>query len=509
MASSQRLNNTGCLVEEGAASRDEAGSQYLTGLKLMAVLTGVTFAAFIMLLDMTIIVTAIPQITDEFNSLLDMGWYGSAYTLASAALQPSAGKLYSQFDTKWTFLCFIAVLEIGSLICGLATSSTMFIVGRSVAGLGTSGIMNGALTIIAASVPLSKRPAVTGIVIGIAYMGSVAGPLLGGVLTQYSTWRWCFYINLPIGGVAFATLLCTTLPDKTSKKARSERLVTQLDLPGLGLFAPAVIMILLALQYGGHQYPWNSVTVIGLICGGTACSMAFVLWEGWRKEKAMMPLSLLSHPIVWSSVLVSGFMTSTLLIHSYYLPIYFQAIKDATPTMSGIYLLPSILSQLVSSGLSGVIVGKLGYCIPAVALSGVIVTIGSGLLSLFDPRTPTATWVGYQIFLGFGRGLGIQMPMIAVQAVLGTDLVSESMSLIVFAQTFGGSVFLTVANVIFNNQLRAQLATHAPDVAADRIVTAGVTAFRSVIPEKSLDKVLTAYSRAISDVFYLSVALAV
>ncbi|KAG8170300.1 hypothetical protein KVR01_001045 [Diaporthe batatas] len=481
---------------------------YLSGPRLLAILTGVTLAAFIMLLDMTIIVTAIPRITDDFNSLPDLGWYGSAYTVSSAALQPMTGKLYSHLGIKWTFLAFIAVFEVGSLVCGLASSSPVFIVGRAIAGLGSSGIMNGALTIVAASVPLTRRPAVTGIVLGIAYMGSVAGPLIGGALTEYSTWRWCFYINLPIGGVTCAALLFTAIPDHGQKVSHAGHLLSHLDLPGFFLFAPAVAMILLGLQYGGNRYAWSSPRVIGLLCGGLATGIVFAAWEGWRKEKAMMPLSLLSKRAVWSSVLVGGFMTSTLLVHSYYLPIYFQAVKGASPTMSGVYLLPSILSQLLSSAFFGAIVGKLGYCIPAVLLSGVMVAIGGGLLSLLTVSTPTAKWIGYQVLLGFGRGVGIQMPFIAVQAVLGSHLVPESMSLIVFAQTFGGSIFLTVANVIFNNQLRTLLEQNVPGVPADRVIGAGATAFRSVVPEQDLESVLRVYSRALSAVFYLSAALA-
>ncbi|GJC78981.1 efflux pump mlcE [Colletotrichum liriopes] len=169
-------------LERDSSCPMRPAAEYPSGPRLLAILTGVTLASFIMLLDMTIIVTAIPQITNQFNSLSDLGWYGSVYTFASASLQPMTGKLYSHLGTKacgifehcfhyadlmkWTFIGFIAVLEVGSLICGLAQSSNILIFGRAIAGLGTSGIMNGALTIIAASTPISRRPAVTGMVIG-------------------------------------------------------------------------------------------------------------------------------------------------------------------------------------------------------------------------------------------------------------------------------------------------------------------------------------------------------
>ncbi|KAI1293911.1 efflux pump [Xylaria venustula] len=488
---------------------DSDTAEFPSGAKLWAILIAVTLASFIMLLDMTIIATAIPRITDEFSSLPDIGWYGSAYTLASAVLQPMTGHFYSNLSTKWTFLSFITVLETGSLVCGFSRSSTVFIIGRAIAGLGTSGIMNGALTIIAASVPLSQRPTVTGIVIGLAYVGSVAGPLIGGVFTDFVTWRWCFWVNLPIGAVVGGFLLFTSIPEHSSKRTGLLDLISHLDVLGFSLLAPALIMILLALQYGGNEHPWNSAPVIGLLVGGLVTACLFALWERQRGEKAMIPLPLISKRVVWSSNLVAGFMTSTLLVHSYYLPIYFQAVRNATPVQSGVYLLPSVLSQLVSSALSGILIKKIGYCLPVVLLSGIMVAIGGGLLSLLDPTTPTAKWIGYQTLLGFGRGIGIQMPMIMVQAVLDPHLVPIGMSLIVFSQTFGGSVFLTVANVVFTSELRTALSDLAPHVSADLIISTGATAFRSIVPMEDIPRVSQAYSKAVSAAFYLSAALAV
>ncbi|KAI0002657.1 efflux pump [Xylariaceae sp. FL0662B] len=492
-----------------ASPGEELDTAYLSGPKLWAVLTAVTLASFIMLLDMAIIATAIPQMTDEFNSLPDIGWYGSAYILASATLQPLTGRLYSHLNSKWTFMSFIAILEVGSVICGFASSSVIFIVGRVIAGMGTSGIMNGALTIIAASVPLVKRPAITGIVVGLAYFGNVAGPLIGGALTEHATWRWCFWMNLPIGAVACACLFVTSVPEHLPKRVSCLHLLSLLDLPGFVLLASAVSMILLALQYGGSRYPWSSATVIGLLCGGFVTITIFALWERFRNEKAMIPPLLLSERVVWSSSLVAAFMTSALMVHSYYLPIYFQAVRDVQPTLSGVYLLPSILAQLVSSGLAGFVVSKIGYCLPALLLSSVMVAIGGGILSLLDPETPTSKWVGYQILLGFGRGVGLQMPVIAVQAILKPDLIPIGMSLVVFSQTFGGSIFLTVANILFNTTLRMGISRLEPEVSAAQVIGAGATAFRSVVPEAYLGPVVHAYSQAVSAVFYLSAALAV
>lgn len=233
----------------------------------------------------------------------------------------------------------------------------MLIVGRAVAGLGSSGLINGALTIIAACVPLVKRPVYLGIMMSISQFGTVLGPLIGGALTQYTTWRWCFYINLPIGGVTAALLLCITVPDRTAKDGTSLANIVRekLDLLGFSIFAPAAIQFFLALEWGGVSYRWDSAKIIGLLCGAAGTLCVFLAWEYRKGDGAMIPFSMMRRRVVWSSCFVVCFFFGGMLSMSYYLPIYFQAVKGVSPTLSGVYLLPSILSQILFSVLSGVL----------------------------------------------------------------------------------------------------------------------------------------------------------
>ncbi|KAL3426835.1 efflux pump [Phlyctema vagabunda] len=493
-------------LEGTAAETDE--HDYITGVKLAVVIASITLVCFLMMLDMSIVVTAIPRITSDFHSLQDVGWYGSTYLLSSCALQPLAGKIYTNFGTKISFLSFLGLFEFGSTLCGAAQSSNMLIIGRFVAGLGSSGLVNGALTIIAASAPMPKRPALMGIMMAFAQLGIIGGPLIGGVLTQYASWRWCFYINLPIGAVSAIFLLLIKIPDRMSKAKRKEatwkQVLGKLDLGGFVLFAPFATMFLMALQWGGSEYPWKSATIIGLFCGAGGMLAIFAAWESYVGDEAMIPYSVVRKKVVWSSCLVIGFFFGSVLVHTYYLPIYFQAVRGTSPTMSGVDVLPGILSQMLLAVVSGVLVGKLGYYLPWTVTSAILIAIASGLLSTLTPHTSTSKWIGYQLLAGFGRGCGMQMPIVAVQNILPPEQIPIGMSLIVFCQTFGGSLFLAFAQTIFNSGLIHGLRKHAPDVNPEVVITAGATAFRKVVAPEEIPGILEAYNLAINHNFYLA-----
>nr|AGN71625.1 putative HC-toxin efflux carrier TOXA [Monascus pilosus] len=370
--------------------------------------------------------------------------------------------------TLWSFMSFFAVFELGSLLCGVATSSKMLIVGRAVAGMGGSGIQNGAFTIIAGCVPMQRRP----------------GLLL-------------FFVHIP-----------EQLP-KPKGISVVHIILRKLDLVGFVLFAPAAVQFLLALQYGGNKYAWNSSVVIGLFCGAGATFVCFILWEWYKGDDAMIPYSMICRQTVWTSCVVYGFLMATLLVASYYLPIYFQAIRGVNAMLSGVYILPSILSQSALAIISGALVGRFGYYLPWSLAGGMVSSVGNGLLTTFTPSTSVGKWIGYQILLGAGRGAGLQMPIIAAQNNLPPPLIPVAMALIMFCQSFFGSTFLSYADVIFTNSLRNKLKEYAPEVPPESIIVAGATAFRKAVPADQLPGVLKAYSKSVDYVFYLAVGAAV
>ncbi|KAK6225585.1 efflux pump [Colletotrichum tabaci] len=499
--SPKELGNTQEVVE------DVEKREYLSGVQLWLVLASVTLVAFVMLLDMSII--AIPQITNDFHSLGDVGWYGSAFLLANCALQPLAGRLYTLTSYKYTFLAFLFVFEVGSAVCGSAQSSKALIVGRAVAGIGGSGIMNGALTIVSASSPIDKQPLMVGTMMGLSQMGIVCGPLVGGAFTQGASWRWCFYVNLPIGALAAVLLLTIRIPDHRSPEfasgqTRLKTIVSKLDLTGFLFFAGFAVMIELALSWGGSDYPWNSPTVIGLFCGAGVSLAIFVAWEHRVGDDAMIPGSVACRREVWSASLYLGFFSGALLCFSYYMPIYFQAVKGASALMSGVYLLSGILPQLVMAILSGALIGKMGYYLPWALASSAIMLVGAGLTTTLTVQATVAQWVMYQFVAGFGRGCGMQTPVIAIQNTLPAKQIPLGMSLVIFTQTFGGSLALTIAQLVFNSCLEAAIPKFAPTANVDAITYAGATGFSSVVTPDELPGVLRSYAYAIDKTFYVA-----
>ena len=233
----------------------ETNHEYPTGLRFALVLSSVYITIFLVSLDRLIVTTAIPAITNEFDSLPDVGWYGSAYLLTSCAFQLLFGKLYRFYPIRAVYAISVLLFEIGSALCGAAPSSVAFILGRAIQGVGSAGIFSGGIVVIVYAVPLHRRPFWQGMIGAVFGVSSVLGPLVGGAFTSNVTWRWCFYINLPFGGVALAIILfLLRIPARPETNAPTKTKLSQLDAPGTLALLPAVVSILLALEWGGLTY---------------------------------------------------------------------------------------------------------------------------------------------------------------------------------------------------------------------------------------------------------------
>jgi len=306
-------------TRSGGSSQDR--ESYPHGLKLILIIASLCLAVFLVALDQTIIAPALGAITGEFASVKDIGWYGAAYLLSTTALQPTYGSLYHMFSVKWTYLFAIFIFEVGSLVCALAPTSNAFIVGRAVAGIGTAGLFSGSVVILSYTLPLRQRPAAFGLIGAMWGIASVAGPLLGGAFTDHVTWRWCFYVNLPIGGAAMVAIFLflhvnrEENPDNETWWAR----VLKLDLAGTAMLIPAIISLLLALQWGGTEYPWNSSVIIGLFVGAGAMGAIFVGIQIWKGDRGTLPPRLFKNRNVLCAMLFAFFFGAAFFPLVYYL----------------------------------------------------------------------------------------------------------------------------------------------------------------------------------------------
>ncbi|KAF2809961.1 MFS general substrate transporter [Mytilinidion resinicola] len=492
------------------AAQEEADHEYPKAFKLAMITVALCLSVFCMALDNTIIATAIPRITDQFKALNDVGWYGSAYLLTTCAFQLIFGKLYTFYSIKWVYLAALFVFELGSLICGVAPNSTALIVGRAVAGLGGAGIFSGAILIVANTVPLIRRPTYMGLIGGMYGIASVAGPLMGGAFTDHLSWRWCFYINLPFGAVTgFFIIFFFQAPRKGKKSELTfAEQIKKFDLPGTALFLPGIICLLLALQWGGSKYAWGNGRIIALFVIFAILMAGFVSIQIWKQEEATVPPRVFKNRNVWGSAIFGASLGASFFILVYYLPIWFQAIKGVSATKSGIMNLPTILGLVIMSMISGGLVTVIGYYTPFMLASTVLMTIGAGLLTTFETNTGHAKWIGFQFLFGAGVGLGMQQTLIVVQTVLPAKDIPIGTAVMMFSQTLGGALFISVGQNVFTNQLIKNLESAVTGFDISIVLRAGATELKNAVPAQFLPGVLSAYNDTLTQTFYVSLAMA-
>ena len=420
------------------------------------------------------------------------------------------GRIYTFYNPKWVWLTCIIIFEIGSAICGAAPNSAVFIFGRAVAGLGTAGMFSGIIVIIVYAVPLYKRPQYMGIFGSVFGLASVAGPLLGGVFTTKVSWRWCFYINLPIGGVAAVIIaLVMHLPFQQRKKLTFRQELSQLDLPGTAVLLPCIVCLLLALQWGGTTYAWGSWRVILLLVLFAVLAPLFIYIQKVKGETATVPPRIFFQRSILAGMWWSFMVASVMMVMVYYLPIWFQAIKGASAIRSGIMTLPLVLSLVIASILAGSLTRKLGLYTPWMYATAVMLPIATGLITTFTPTTGHAKWIGTQVFFGFALGLGMQQANVAVQTVLARKDVPTGSALIFFTNSLGGAVFVSVANNVFDNVLAKQLSQVA-GIDPAKVVRTGATDLRRLLGSNPqlLEEVLEKYNDALVRCFQVGLALA-
>jgi MFS family permease len=430
-------------------------------------------------------------------------------------MQLPLGRLYSFYPPKWVFFSLVVLFQIGSAICAGAFNSKTIIIGRAVQGIGCAGVFSGSMILLVDNVPLRKRPMFMGMLMAIMSISAIIGPLIGGALTSKASWRWCFIINLPIGMVTiliFLVVVKSTPGKNASKLSNMSPLeqVKQLDPIGASILIPAVICLVLALQWGGSAYAWSSWRIVLLLV------LSGVLGIGFIASQKLNPDIATIHPKVFKQrTVVSSFYYSTctggaMMTVVYWIPIWFQAIKHASPVKSGEMTIPLLVSQSLGSISSGIIVSQVvGYASPFMILSSVLMAVGGGLLSTLDISSSAGEWIGYQVLFGFGLGFGMQQPSTAVQPVLKKDDLPSAISLIFFGMQLGGSICVCIAQNVLNQDLiKALTKTQIPGVDARTVLHIGATGIEDLARTASERiQLLTLYNHSLTQVFYVAAAV--
>ncbi|CAI7571593.1 unnamed protein product [Penicillium viridicatum] len=483
---------------------------YPSGIKSHLAVATLCLAIFLTTLDNTIIATATPYITDEFHSLKDVGWYGSVYTMVVCVTMLLFGKLNARYSIQWLYSISMVLFLVGSAVCGAAPNSPALIVGRAIAGLGCAGLLLGAFSLVPFIVPPAKRPIMIGLISASRGLATTFGPLIGGALTERVSWRWNFYINLPLGVAIQVALFAFVRPPKRESEAFTSwtDLMQNLDLFGLASLLPSVVCLLLALQWGGVTYPWSDPRVIVLLvlCGGLA--IAFVLTEMWQGPKALLPPRVFTQRTVSAASFYGFCTTGAIFVLTYYLPIWFQGVRGASPIQSGLYTLPWVITSTIMSLTVGILIAKVGHADAFMVIATVFGAVGSGLFTTFTLETSNGKWIGYQIIFALSSSISGITPLMMTQAALPLEDIPIGTGMVMFFQTIGASIFVSVTQALFTNGLVSGLErTGLTGFDAGTVASQGITNLTKGLSGDIKRRVLIVINDALTQSWNLAVVL--
>jgi EmrB/QacA subfamily drug resistance transporter len=473
----------------------------LTGRALWTVFGALMLGMFLAALDQTIVSTALPTIVGELGGLNHLSWVVTSYLLASTVSTPIYGKLGDMVGRKPVFLGAILIFLAGSMLSGLSQSMSELIAFRAVQGIGAGGLMVGAQAIIADIVPPRERGRYMGLIGSVFAVASVAGPLLGGFLVDNLSWRWVFYVNMPIGALAVAIVVWRL-------HLHTPAISHRIDVLGAVLLSGGVGALTMVATWGGSEYAWGSQTILLLALTGIVLLGAFTWWET-RAEEPIIPLTLFRSR-VFTVANAMGFTIGMAMFGAIiFLPLYLQLVYGLSPTSSGLHMLPLMAGLLAASISSGRAISRIGrYRMFPIAGTAILI-VGMFLLSRLGVDTPT--WVAsiYMLIVGVGIGLVMQVLILVVQNDAPPGQIGVATSTATFFRSVGGSFGVAIFGTIFASRLSDQLAD-LPASVTDRLGS-GVHLSpeqASRLPAAVHDDFLQAFAHALHGVFLFGVAMA-
>jgi EmrB/QacA subfamily drug resistance transporter len=433
---------------------------------LVPIFVALALGMFLAALDQTIVSTALPTIVGDLGGLEHLSWVVTAYLVASTASTPLYGKLGDTLGRKPVFQAAIVIFLTGSLLSGAAQSLDQLIVFRALQGAGAGGLMVGAQSIIGDIVPPRERGRYMGFIGGVFAVSSVAGPLLGGFFVDNLSWRWVFYVNLPLGILALV-VVATRLHLPHSRDARKP-----VDWLGFALLTGAVGSLILMASWGGSQYGWGSPTIIGLGAAAVTLAIAFFFRERSAADPLIPPRLFSSR--VFDVANATGFIVGLGMFGALtFLPLYLQVVRGATPTNSGLLMIPLMGGLLTASILSGRWISAHGRYRAFPIAGTAILTVGMALLTTLDAGTSKLVSSVFMVIIGIGIGLVMQVLVLVVQNDAPPGDMGVATSTAQFFRSIGGSVGVAIFGAIFASRLTSGLAGLPAGVAARVGATGG------------------------------------